>query len=407
MKCLTFQKPNKYHFLFLLFFVSALSRLFVNDKVMVSGNRKVDFFFLMHSYILSHILSFIPFFISQYLSKKKEKSDMNKLVENIVENKIPKKYKWKNLIKPILLLSLLGFFTEVPMFLFNLLADKFYHSIYKMGVYSILNPVLVYIFDYCIVKVYFYKHHYLSFGINSLCFLTSLVIDIIHLVIKKVNYLGYYIYMLARILRLIIQCLLYCFSKIEFESSILTPYSIIAFRSIFETIFLGLFSIPFIFIKIKGFGQKDGDGEILFTKFPCFFDGINLLYSIILFIINYLIDISFMLIIDKFSTSHLALAICSESFATNAYHIIKSHINKANVSYETYVNLGLYFLVFIGAMIHNEIFIINKCGLHEKTLLNLNNEFKEENIDIENVVNNLDANSGNSASKESESMEVN
>ena len=189
MKSLTFQKPNKYHFLFLLYFVSALSRLFVNDKVMVSGNRKVDFFFLMHSYILSHILSFIPFFISQYLSKKKEKSDMNKLVENIVENKIPKKYKWKNLIKPILLLSLLGFFAEVPMFLFNLLADKFYHSIYRMGVYSILSPVLVYIFDYCIVKVYFYKHHYLSFGINSLCFLTSLVIDIIHLVIKKVNYL--------------------------------------------------------------------------------------------------------------------------------------------------------------------------------------------------------------------------
>jgi len=402
MKCLTFQKPNKYHFLFLLFFVSALSRLFVNDKVMISGNKKADFFFLMYCYILSHFLSFIPFCISQYLSKKKEKSDMNKLVENIVENKIPKKYKWKNLIKPILILSIFGFFAEVPMFLFNLLSDKFYHSIYKMGVYSILNAVLIYIFGYCILKIYFYKHHYLSFGINSLCFITSLIIDIIQLVMKKVNYLGYYIYMLARILRLILQCLLYCFSKKEFESSILTPYSIIAFRAIFETIFLGIFSIPFIFTKVNDFDKNDG--EILFTRFKLYFTGINLLYSIILFIINYLIDISFMLIIDKFSTSHLALAIGSESFAGNAYVIIRSLINKANVSYEVYVNLALYFLVFIGAMIHNEIFIINKCGLNEKTLLHLDNEFKEENIDIENVVNNLD---GSSTSEDKESNTTN
>ena len=385
MKCLTFQKPNKYHFLFLLFFVSALSRLFVNDKVMISGNKKADFFFLMYSYILSHFLSFIPFCISQYLSKKKEKSDMNKLVENIVENKIPKKYKWKNLIKPILILSIFGFFAEVPMFLFNLLSDKFYHSIYKMGVYSILNAVLIYIFGYCILKIYFYKHHYLSFGINSLCFITSLIIDIIQLVMKKVNYLGYYIYMLARILRLILQCLLYCFSKKEFESSILTPYSIIAFRAIFETIFLGIFSIPFIFTKVNDFDKNDG--EILFTRFKLYFTGINLLYSIILLILDYLIDLFIMIIIDKFSTSHVALAITLESFAEKLSQIIEGIINVGNVSWDNYVNVGLYFMVFIGAMIHNEIFIINKCGLNEKTQLFLSNEFNKENIDIEREMN--------------------
>ena len=55
-------------------------------------------------------------------------------------------------------------------------------------------------------------------------------------------------------------------------------------------------------------------------------------------------------------------------------------------------------------MIHNEIFIINKCGLNEKTLLHLDNEFKEENIDIENVVNNLD---GSSTSEDKESNTTN
>ena len=43
-------------------------------------------------------------------------------------------------------------------------------------------------------------------------------------------------------------------------------------------------------------------------------------------------------------------------------------------------------------MIHNEIFIINKCGLNEKTQLYLDNEFKKENIDNEEIINNLDEN---------------
>ena len=41
-------------------------------------------------------------------------------------------------------------------------------------------------------------------------------------------------------------------------------------------------------------------------------------------------------------------------------------------------------------MIHNEIFIINKCGLNEKTKLFLNNEFCKESTDNEEIINNLD-----------------
>ena len=57
-------------------------------------------------------------------------------------------------------------------------------------------------------------------------------------------------------------------------------------------------------------------------------------------------------------------------------------------------------MVFIGAMIHNEIFIINKCGLNEKTQLYLNNEFKKENIDNKEIIDNLDEN-GDEEDKES------
>ena len=248
MKLLTFQKPNKFHFLFLAYFIVIFIREIINRVLKGSGNRKADNFFIFHVYIISHIISFIPSLISRHLSKKIEKSDTNKIIANYIANKIPKKYKWKNIIKSILIVSLFGFFAEVPMYLVSIISNVYDNILYRLGVHSILNAVLIYIFGYCILKIYFYKHHYLSFGINSICFLTSLIIDIMQLIKLKIHYYSYYIYITVRVLRLILHCLLYCFSKKEFESSLLTPYSIIAFRSIFETIFLCAFSIPFAFI---------------------------------------------------------------------------------------------------------------------------------------------------------------
>ena len=198
----------------------------------------------------------------------------------------------------------------------------------------------------------------------------------------------YYIYIILRILRLVFQCLLYCFSKKIFEDSLLTPYSIIAFRSIYETIFLGLFSIPFTFIPIKDYGKDEG--EILFSRFSYYFTNIRLLYTILLFIVDYLINLFIMLIIDKFSPSHLALALSLENLADGIYSIIRDIKNGYDVYWDNYTNLGIFFIVFIGAMIHNEIFIINKCGLNEKTQLYLNNEFKKENIDNKEIIDNLD-----------------
>ena len=371
------------------YFVSIFTRLVFNEVIFRSENGKANRFFRMYSYIISHILSFIPYFISRYLSRRKEKSDKNKLIENYISNKIPKNYKWKNLAKSILIVSLFGFFAEFPYYLFGMLSDKMY-QIYGFGISSIITPVLIYIFSYCILKTYFYKHHYLSFAINSFCFLICFIIDLAILIQTKNNDYRYYINIILRILRLIFHCLLYCFSKKEFESSLLTPYSIIAFRSIYETIFLGVVSIPFALIPIKDFGKDEK--EIIFVKFTYFFKGIRLLFTIILLILDYLIDLFIMLIIDKFSPSHLALALTLESIAEQVNGLIQEIISEKIISWFDYVKFGLYFIVFIGAMIHNEIIIINKWGLNEKTHLFLNKEFRKETIDNEQITENLDEN---------------
>ena len=132
-----------------------------------------------------------------------------------------------------------------------------------------------------------------------------------------------------KIIRLILLCFLFCFSKKILNSAFLHPYSIIAFRSIYETIFLVIFTIPLIFVPIKEFNNEE---DIIFKSFLNFLTGINILYSILLLILDYLLALFTMFIIHEFSPSHLTLAMTLKSFATLGYTIIKNNILKKNVS---------------------------------------------------------------------------
>ena len=85
-----------------------------------------------------------------------------------------------------------------------------------------------------------------------------------------------------------------------------------------------------------------------------------------------------MLIIDKFSPSHLTLAMILESFAHMGYKIISKNVKGLDIYWNQYANLGIYVILLIGSMIHNEILVINKWGLNAKIQKSLNNEFINE-----------------------------
>ena len=405
MKLLTFQKPNKFYFFFLAYFISIFIRQYLNEIQLGKDDHKYKYFFRMYATILSHILSFIPHFISQYLSKRRERKNINKSSIKYISNSVPKKYKCKNLMKPILILSLLNFFSEVILYLFYVLCKYIDRKAHSLSIYSVLNTVVIYLVSYYVLKTYFYKHHYLSLTINSIGFLISLIFDVIVLVKTKTNNPLYYIFAIIRIIRLILHCFSYCLSKKAFDSSLITPFSLIAYRSIYETLFLGVFSIPFSLIPIKDYLKEEG--EIIFSGFIHYFTGINLLYSFILLIDDYLIDIFTMLIIDKFSPSHFTLALTLEAFAELGYRIIKKLKEKEDVSVSQYINLGVYFILFIGSMIHNEIFIINKWDLNKKTKLYLNSEFNEEKIDDIKTIKCLDEGKEDDDKEEKKIVEMN
>ena len=203
MKYIIFQKPNIYHLFFIGYFIAMFFREILNDLLFENLRTKSSNLYRMYVYILSHLLSFIPYFISNYLSKRNVKINVNRNHGKVyIYNKGIKKYKGKYLFKQILIVSLFGFFSEAALYIFYLINNNLKSvSSYSLGIYLIINTVLIYIVSYFVLKAYFYKHHYLSLFINLIFFLVTLVIDILMIIDSNIKGAGYYIYNLIKIIR--------------------------------------------------------------------------------------------------------------------------------------------------------------------------------------------------------------
>ena len=326
----------------------------------------------------------MPYLIKKYRSKsasdkEKKKTKSENQIYLIYNDKDD--YRGRGLIKSTLLSSLFDFIAEGSIFLFYFFNDEpNVLSIYNLNSFLIINTVTQYIASYIVLKTYFYKHHYLSFIINTFCILITLIIDIIQIVNKHVDEYKYYIYVIMRLIRLTLYCFGNCYSKMALYSAFLSPFALLLYKALYETAFLIIYSIPFIFIKMSDLFV---DNQSIFVGFKEYFTGIKILYSILLFVIDFLNDMVLMIIIDKFSPSNLTLAFILESFGFSVYTVIIYSIRGRDITWSLIVNFPICIILFIGAMIHNEIFIINKWGLNLKTKLYLDSKFEEEKLNFD------------------------
>ncbi len=171
--------------------------------------QKSGYFFEMYVEILSHFISIIPLIITKFLSRS---NFLASLFEFLA----------------LALISLFYFFND----------EKKVISMYALNIYLILNTVTLYIVSYLVLKSYFYKHHYLSFLINSICILIVIIIDIIKIIQSDIEEYQYYIFVILRIIRIILFCFGDCYSKIALYSAFLSPYSLLLYKAIYETFFL-------------------------------------------------------------------------------------------------------------------------------------------------------------------------
>ena len=138
------------------------------------------------------------------------------------------------------------------------------------------------------------------------------------------------------------------YAKHALYTEFLNPFSLMVYMAIIESILLLIFSIPFIYIKTRD------TNEIIFVDFVEYLKGTNFLLSLGILISNYLFETFLLIIIDKFSPSHLPLGFIFFSFCNNIYSLIKNTLNNKENKYYYYTNILLYIIIFIGAMIHNE-----------------------------------------------------
>ena len=208
--------------------------------------------------------------------------------------------------------------------------------------------------------------------INLVCSIIFLIIDIIELVKNKVSQYQFYIWAILRTIKFILLSIKDNYSKKVLFEGYISIFTLILFLGIFKILFLIIYTIPFIFLKTKDTNQ------VIFIGFVELLKGTKLLLSIGILICKFAYTTFSLLLIDKFSPSHLPLAFLMYSFVNNIYMVIKNLVNHKKNEYYLYLNFAFYIILFIATMIHNEIIIINVCGFNESTKMFLKIKLDEE-----------------------------
>ena len=390
MKLIIFGKFSFKHIYFLFYAISTFLTTLFSELLFEYSEIYTLYFYQMYLLTLANFISIIPFLINRKLTKRINQEKIEQK-DNIADKKINVIYNIKNnitskeIIKVTLRVTIFYFLAYFIMFLFNFINDdpKVIYS-YSLQTDLIFNTVTQYLVSHFVLNYNFYSHHYLSFGINILCTLILLIIDIINIVNKGISSYKFYIHIFIKMIRLFLLALGDNYAKITLYKYFLSPFSLMLFMAIQETVILIIITILFIFIKSKA------TNEIIFKEFSGFFSGINLLYNIVLLIFVFFYDAFLLILIDRFSPSHLPLEFILYSFLYNIYFIIKNKIKNGEIEYYLYVNIFIYIILFIAAMVHNEIFIINRCGLNANTKLFLDYKLEQERKENEILSNKID-----------------
>ena len=178
------------------------------------------------------------------------------------------------------------------------------------------------------------------------------------------------------------------YAKILLSFNSISAYSYLLYRGIFLNIFSLLYSIPFIFV---GLPDKKGIKSIIFTRFWKVYEyRLNILLYIITLFVVYLYNQNVLLIIDKFSPIHYAVATVLENFGTLIITKIYDEKKKLSNS-EFIIRLIIYFILILAALVFNEFIVLNFCGFQKYTHLFLSQRADSEadlNLELTNYKNN-------------------
>jgi len=386
MKVILFPRFSVKYLLFLFFFIISFLKLIIR-KWIDDNNKDISQRLLnIYIYTISDLFSFIPIIIIEFNSKKKlknkngniiERKELNpsfttlKLIYNDEQNILK-----KSRLKRTFIVAFADFIAQLIIFIFYFIKQENKRDVeeYYLNTLLIFKIISLYILSRLLLNTYFYKHHYFSFIINIICLIILTGIDLYNInKDNKTDFVNIIIYISIKIFSTIFYSFENVYGKRTLMKEILSPYSLLIYKGIFQIIFLVFLSIPLIFIETKD-ANDNYKKSIIFTRIFKSFNYYHVIKNISLMIINFFYNILIWIIIDKFSPSHIGMANILESFGASLYLIIFEK-EKSN-NWTLVVTFTIYFFLIIGTFIHNEFFVINVCGLGENTNLFLDYKAK-------------------------------
>ena len=380
MKFLIFQKLTYNHISFIIYLIfcvilAILESYITKDEQEKNNDNRGHFYLtiIIIIFVLSDFLSLIPYFIKKNLANNKIKVIANenktalKSDDDYIFNdayEVEKKKKSKTLKIFTFIVGLTDFLGHIIYFFYYFYSEddsSDFDSLFNSDI--VFQILMQYILSAIILKTYFYKHHYLSIIINAISLIILLIFDI------------FYVYDLLEILIFLIP--LVCFAlentygKKAMIYGFLSPFNLLIYRGVYKLIFLIVFLATFIPIEISKNNNFFGDINDFSEK--------EALISFSYFIFYFLKDLFNFIIIDRFSPNHLALSLLIEKISYLIAYIINYSTNEEG-DYELwliFIRIFIYIILFIAALIHNEIFIITKWGLGESKLF-MDEKVKEE-----------------------------
>ena len=395
-----FPKPHLNHFLFLLFFVISILKKYVNTFFPQKPTIPLEFLEL-YIYNLSDFFSIIPLFILQKRTKRKKEiidSNSNKDVKGghgyIYNNR--EKTNPKSKIR-IFILTISDYIAQISSVIFYVILNEMNipMKFAKLTSLLIINVIVIFIISKLILHNHFYRHHSLSLLINIICLIVLIIVDISNII----NYSGeikmQFIYIIIKIVQSILYSLEDVLIKVLILSYYLHPFKILFKKALFQFFYNIIFNFPFIFIKLR---DKDEEKEFLFPMIGRLFeDKINILITFIYAGISFIYNGTIFKIIDEFSPNHFAIARVIENFGILMLNII---LEGADSQKNLVFNLIIYILLIIAALVYNEFFIINICGLSKYTKYFLDFEAESEISMIGEIINNNEEKNGSHSERE-------
>ena len=393
-KKIIFQKCNFNTIYFLFYIIAGIIENIIKYKYHpilweeLEPNDKVKYFLpyrilLLYASNISDFLVIIPYFIRKKLlntnkeidkskisdlsNKSEEKSEFNQLIyTDIKEMQAFKRKKLINIYT--IIISVLDFLAYFILCLYNIIFNNKNPICNDFNCFCPLNNIFQFISSYLILKMHFYKLQYFSLFLSIGLFIIILIFDII--TINNDETIDGYVYLFYP-LNYLSFAVEYCFGKKVILYGYISIYLLLVIRGLIKVIFVSIFSL-FLYVFYE---------ENFFKNVSYCLQGIRIFYFLLNIIIYFFESIFLWIIIDRFSPNHIPLAILFKQIVDFIFSLIINSFNDlGSFNWDLYVRIFLYIILIIGVLIHNEIIVINICGLASDTKYFLDLKVKNEEL---------------------------